>query len=143
MALERKKPMARDTPGARKFANQRSTLKRSAANRARTVVDRKPRPTPPDPITPAVRAAVAQRSGGRCEARAVRGCTGYGVHKHHRKLRRHGDHTIQNILDVCSICHDAIHGPLAASGVAYERRLLLHAWDDPADMPVIGGLPTS
>lgn len=143
MTLERKKPMARDTPGARRFAAQRSELRRTKGTPTRTqatstgTTPRPPRPvasrrtTPPDPVTPAVRLAVAERSGDQCEVGIHRRCTGHSEHLHHRKLRRHGDHRPQNLLAVCTFCHDAIHGPLLALGVSYENGWLLHGWDDP------------
>lgn len=139
--LERKTELRRDGDGARRFANSRSALNREALpDQRRTVAQRKSRPTTPDPITPEVDAALRARSGGYCEARAVQDCSGYATHRHHRKLRRHGDHTLSNLLHVCTTCHDAIHGPLAASRQSYIRRWLLHAWDDPAAMPPIRGL---
>lgn len=135
---DRRKPLKRDGPGARKFANLRSEIKRQPVlpDRNRTVADRKPRRAAPDPVTPAVRAAVRDRSGGMCEARASSRCDGVACHVHHRQLRRHGNHTPTNLLHVCTACHDAIHGPLAASGVSYLRRWLLHTWEDPEEFPV-------
>jgi len=53
------------------------------------------------------------------------------THRHHRKLRRHGDETPANILEVGVELHDAIHRNPA---LAYEHGLLVHSWDDPAEI---------
>lgn len=91
------------------------------------------KPPPPDPVTPAVRAIVAARSGGACEARATRACTGRAAHVHHRKLRRHGDHRPVNLLHVCVMCHDAIHGNVER---AYGYGWLIPSYGVPEDIPV-------
>lgn len=75
---------------------------------------------------------ILYRSRFNCEAR-LEGCQGRGHHLHHRKLRRHGDHRAINGLHVCAPCHSDIHSMGAA---AYELGLLVHSWDDPADIPV-------
>ena len=54
------------------------------------------------------------------------------IHKHHRKLRRHGDESPANILEVGVELHDAIHRHPA---LAYEYGMLVHSWDDPAEIP--------
>lgn len=53
------------------------------------------------------------------------------VHRHHRKLRRHKDESPENILEVGVELHDAIHRNVA---LAYEHGLLVHSWDDPAEI---------
>lgn len=124
--MERRKPLRRDGPGARRFANSRSALNtRRKATTRRTA----------DPITPEVTDRLRARSGGYCEVRASVRCTGVASHRHHRKLRRHGNHTLENLLHVCTHCHEEIHGH---PDVSYARRWLLHSTDDPATMPVIG-----
>jgi len=75
---------------------------------------------------------IMYRSRLNCEAR-LEGCDGRGRHLHHRKLRRHGNHTAANGLHVCPICHDQIH---ANPAMSYERGLLVHSWADPVDIPV-------
>lgn len=137
--------MARDTPGARRFAAQRSTLARTAPparSRIATSAAERPRAAsrrlaPPDWPSD-VRAAVQARSGGRCEARCDILCTGYGEHLHHRLLRRHGDHTAANALAVCHACHQAIHAHPAA---AYAHGLMVRAGGTPATTPVVAGRP--
>lgn len=41
-----------------------------------------------------------------CQAEFHPDCTGIAVHRHHLKLRRHGDDTT---IGVCVFCHDLIH----------------------------------
>lgn len=82
-----------------------------------------------------VRLAVRRRSGGRCEVQS-RVCTGKAVHLHHRKLRRHKDHSEANALHACRACHDHIH---ANPSKAYLMGWLVHEWLDPADVPVKRG----
>ena len=53
---------------------------------------------------------VLERSRGRCEARFVTTCTGYGIHLHHVVRRAQGGHNSpDNLLHVCNACHSAIH----------------------------------
>jgi len=78
---------------------------------------------------------IMYRSRLNCEA-ALPGCEGRGVHLHHRKLRRHGDHRTVNGLHVCRSCHDRIHNH---PGEAFELGLLVHPWDDPAHIPLTAG----
>lgn len=76
---------------------------------------------------------VLERSGGACEALISSVCVGTGQAFHHRKLRRHGDHSAANCLHVCRPCHDFIHANVE---VAYGVGLLVHSWDDPAAVAV-------
>lgn len=78
---------------------------------------------------------IMYRSRLNCEA-GLDGCQGRGRHLHHRKLRRHGDHTAVNGLHVCVKCHHQIHKHPARS---YEAGLLVHSWDDPAAIPLTTG----
>lgn len=56
-----------------------------------------------------VRADVARRSGGYCEAR-MEGCEGLAVHMHHVLPRSQGGrHEAANLLHVCATDHDRIH----------------------------------
>ena len=63
------------------------------------------------PVGPSVdvRRQVGERSNGWCEVQAS-GCQGRAVHYHH-KLRRSqgGQHTADNLINVCASCHDRIH----------------------------------
>lgn len=96
--------------------------------------------------SPEVRAAVLVRSGGCCEVQAE-GCVGERpgaeLEVHHRKLRRHGDHRIENAIHVCVWnCHPWIHRVAydpADDGspvTAYEPYgWLVRSCDDPALIP--------
>ena len=50
-----------------------------------------------------------ERIDGPCRARIPERCAGMAAHRHHRKLRRHGDDRPVNLLEVCAPCHDFIH----------------------------------
>ena len=61
------------------------------------------------PLTPEMRKAVHNRSGGKCEARIFGICTYTGTEIHHRKLRsRGGTNYLRNLMYCCSSCHLAI-----------------------------------
>lgn len=61
-------------------------------------------------ISRATKRALLERSLGRCEAGFVLGCTGVGVHAHHKKRRAQlGSDEPENLFWVCMFCHDAIH----------------------------------
>lgn len=78
-----------------------------------------------DPITPLDRAIVLARSGGRCEWANLdmERCTNPAVHLHHKLLRRHGDHSPENLMHVCAAHHDWIHRNVAESyQLGYLRR---------------------
>src|SRR4051794_9411784 len=85
---------------------------------------KKGRQTEPDPVTPEVRATVRARAHGRCE---LCGATGTAVH--HRKLRRHGDHSVPNLVLLCGTCHSKVH---TRGSWSYENGWLLRAHQDPA-----------
>ena len=83
-------------------------------------------------LTQATREKVAYRSGGRCEL-AFAGCWGSeDLHVHHRKLRRHGDHTPENLIHACGHCHTLVHDEV---GTAQQMGWLVSEWDDPASVP--------
>ena len=93
----------------------------------RTPFRRKPKP---DPITPATKAEVRARSGGRCEWRDLdlERCINQANHYHHRLLRRHGDHSAGNLMHVCFTHHEWIHRNVAESyQMGYLRRFGLDA----------------
>lgn len=79
-------------------------------------------------ISSVVRAEVSERSGGRCEVGGP-DCWGAAVQKHHRKLRRFGDHRAVNLLDVCIPCHAYVH---TLGREAYLRGWLVNSNLDPA-----------
>lgn len=83
---------------------------------------------------PHVANAVLGRSNGACEALATSSCVGSGQHIHHRKLRSQGgEHTAENCVSICHMCHDWIH---ANPKLSYERGWLVRQWADPAFQPV-------
>lgn len=82
------------------------------------------RSSEPDPVTPEVRATVRARAHGRCEL-----CGASGTAVHHRKLRRHGDHSVPNLVLLCATCHSRVH---TRGRWSYETGWLLRAHQDPA-----------
>lgn len=87
-------------------------------------------------FTDEVKAEGRRRSGNLCEVRAE-GCTGRATEFHHRKLRRHGDHTLANLLHACYGCHhDKIHNDVMK---AYMMGWLVRSTLDPANVPVRRG----
>lgn len=98
-------------------------LKREAARPVRKVGGgTKPRKGADGP-TGATKETVWARSRGFCEAAAT-GCYGPGTQLHHRLMRSQGGgHGSENLLHVCSMCHDFIH---ANPEYSYERGWLLH-----------------
>lgn len=121
--LERKTPLARGT----------STLKRTAFK----VTQRAPIPKVGKTVREANKAIarskpeVRRRSRGRCEFRVRGVCTGKAVHFHHRKLRRHRDHSPANLGHLCNPCHSYAHAHPTES---YEKGWLLKSTDDPAEV---------
>lgn len=55
------------------------------------------------------RKVVALRSAGLCEIRIRSVCRGRAVQLHHRQRRELGDHSPENLLAVCGLCHAAVH----------------------------------
>jgi hypothetical protein len=72
------------------------------------------------------RGVVRRRAGDRCELCKSKPIRAF----HHRKLRRHGDNSVENCLGLCTECHTVIHSN--GSDYAYRHGLLLKSWDDPA-----------
>lgn len=62
-------------------------------------------------VTSKTRHLLRERSRGLCEAGLYQyGCTGIGVHIHHKKYRsRGGSHDPINLAHLCFNCHSAIH----------------------------------
>lgn len=76
-----------------------------------------------------VRAEIARRSGGRCEARFTPGCRGVAEHAHHVLRRSQGGKDEPgNLAHVCAPCHHAIH---AEPERAYAAGLLRRRTTDP------------
>ena len=56
------------------------------------------------------REQVAERCGGRCEARVDGVCTGWLEHVHHRRLRSQGGtDDLSNLIGCCNSCHRWAH----------------------------------
>jgi ribosomal protein L32 len=71
-----------------------------------------------------VRDDVTERSERVCERCGMARAT----HLHHRLFRRYGDHTSENALHVCGMCHHYIH--------AEPARSKKHGWIvEPPDTP--------
>lgn len=86
-----------------------------------------------NPIPPTTRAAVRERSGGRCEIRAAE-CAGLAHEQHHRRRRRDGGHGLSNLLDACRSCHAYAH---ANPRVARDAGWIVSAYEtDPAGVPI-------
>lgn len=83
-----------------------------------------------------VKSVVFGRSQGRCEVYNDDGtrCGEMGSEYHHRRMRSAGgsNHPL-NILHACGWHHVQIHANPATS---YQLGLLVHSWQDPADIPV-------
>ena len=76
-----------------------------------------------------MKAALSERSRGKCEVVASVLCTGRGQDPHHRKTRSHGGgNELTNLYAVCRPCHDFIHRNPA---ISYEKGWLVHSWDTP------------
>lgn len=77
---------------------------------------------------------VVERSGGHCEVMSTAiGCTGRGEHRHHRKISGR-EHTIENLLDVCHVCHTHIH---AHPALSYAMGWLVKMNYSPGEVTVI------
>jgi hypothetical protein len=112
---------------------KRTALKRTTPLRARRLVVSKKRKQNPE--LEAMRPLVEARSGGLCEVRTSL-CQGRAVHVHHRKLRRHDDHSLSSLLHCCVACHTLIHASVAHS---YEQGWLVRSHENPAEIPVRTG----
>jgi 5-methylcytosine-specific restriction endonuclease McrA len=81
------------------------------------------------------RRAIAERSNRICELCA----SAEAVQIHHRKNRSQGGrHDPINLLHLCVPCHEHIGANPAKS---YALGWLVHGWADPADVPIVKGVP--
>ena len=97
--------------------NRRASRKRTSSGA--TMRSRKPADGP----TAATKAAVSERSRGWCEVGAG-GCRVKPSQLHHRLMRSQGGgHEADNLLAVCSPCHEYVH---QHPEYAFERGCLLH-----------------
>lgn len=91
----------------------RKTPMKSGGNLSRQPMVRK-RSSSKAEFSPAVRAEVAARSGGRCEAGAEC-CTSTAVLMHHIRRRKQPDSSANNAMHLCLPCHLFIHANVALS----------------------------
>lgn len=80
----------------------------------------------------AVAKAVLDRSEGHCEVMNPFTCTGFGEHLHHRKISGR-EHTVENVVNVCSADHRWIHANPAES---YRLGWLVKMNYDPGEVPM-------
>lgn len=87
-------------------------------------------------ITPATKAVVLERCGGRCEACGE--LLAGRVHYHHRQRRQDGGHAASNVVALHPDCHvvapQAVHQRPAW---ARERGLIVPTWADPASTVLV------
>lgn len=76
-----------------------------------------------DPMAPA-RPVVEKRSAGMCERCGAARATDM----HHRKLRRHGDHSPANLVHLCRTCHNWVHGNVEE---ALLTGFICPSWENP------------
>ena len=78
--------------------------------------------------------AVIERSGGKCEAMNFPICVGRAEQLHHRQLRSQGgEHTVVNLIAVCSPCHSRFHREVAE---AQSQGWIVRSTREPADVPM-------
>lgn len=98
--MERRKPLKR-TPFK---VTDRKPMKRTAFKPKRTGY------TAQNPLWPAVKADVRERSGGRCEIGVPGVCTGRAEQCHHVIIKAQGGPDQPwNLLDACAACHRYVH----------------------------------
>lgn len=82
---------------------------------------------------------VDERDGQRC-VRCGRSLHQVAGSRHHRQLRRHGNHTAANLVLLCGSgttgCHGWVHSEPAA---ARALGLIVRGTDDPSWVPVYSG----
>lgn len=107
----------------------------------RTAMRRKPtRNASKIEFSPAIKAEVDRRAGGRCEAK-THVCTGRITTHHHRQMRGQGGMgTLENCLACCHACHVEIHKDTKKS---YEMGWLIRVGPEKVDGfgPVDSELP--
>ena len=86
-------------------------------------------------MPPEVAETVVERAMGMCEIMSRdTGCNGRAEQLHHRKLRKQGgEHTVENLIHICSPCHDYLHMHPA---IAYTNGWLVKSMKNPRDIPV-------
>lgn len=79
---------------------------------------------------------VVERAQGMCEIMSpATGCTGHAQHLHHRQLRSQGgEHTVVNLVHICSACHYWLHMHPA---ISYTNGWLVKSTRDPRYTPFL------
>lgn len=79
---------------------------------------------------------VVERAQGMCEIMSTEtGCSGRAEHMHHRQLRSQGgEHTVANLVHICSACHYWLHMHPA---IAYTNGWLVKSTRDPRYAPFL------
>lgn len=131
----KKSPLKRGTSQLKRTPLKRTPMKRTKT-RSQSDYDRE---------LDAMKVDVIRRSKGNCEAvgprflpldgsmdatakALIEGCTGHGVHVHHRKYRsRGGTNSLENLINICLNCHDWIHAHGGFGEPANLLRLALSA----------------
>jgi len=120
---------------ARAYAEQHGGTVEEVGARKREARESLDKATTTDDIPPEIRQAVRRRSRGYCEIRSE-GCGGHAAHMHHRLKRRHGIHTVENLVDTCWNCHTASPRALHRNvGWARSVGLLIDSWENPPTEP--------
>ena len=74
---------------------------------------------------------IKTRSDGKCESMNFPICTGHAEYLHHRQLRSQGgEHTIPNLIAVCSPCHTWFHREVKA---AQSQGWIVRSVHDPGE----------
>ena len=85
-------------------------------------------------VPPEVAETVIERARGMCEIMSRdTGCTGRAEHLHHRQLRSQGgEHTVENLIHICSTCHYWLH---AHPAIAYTNGWMVKSTKNPREIP--------
>lgn len=85
-------------------------------------------------VPPEVAEIVIERAMGMCEIMSREtGCNGRAEHLHHRRLRSQGgEHTVENLIHICSPCHTWLH---AHPAIAYTNGWLVKSTNNPREIP--------
>lgn len=136
-ALRTLTPLVRRV-GLAQVGRKRAAAAEAAGKPVRPALATRPAPAVPDDV----RAALAARSGGRCELELA-GCTGAATDPAHRISRKAGGRKgaartrldrLSNLLHACRTCHGWCHdNPVEA----YEDGLMLREWHNPRHEPAL------